>query len=71
MSVWELFSFIISGAKLVFARPGGEKDTSYLKTVIDKEKITMIHFVPSMLEIYLTDIEHGDNAGLKICGLQR
>ena len=65
VSVWELFSFLISGARLVFARPGGEKDTSYLKSVIDKEKITMIHFVPSMLEIYLNDIERGDNTGLK------
>ena len=65
VSVWELFLPLMTGAKLIFAIPGGEKDTSYIKKVIDEEKISIIHFVPSMLEIYLADIETGNNSELK------
>ena len=56
---------LLAGAKLVFAKPGGEKDTWYLKSIIDKENITMLHFVPSMLELFLNEIEQGECAGLK------
>ncbi|GJM33275.1 MAG: hypothetical protein DHS20C18_22760 [Saprospiraceae bacterium] len=60
VSVWELFWPIITGVKLVFARPGGHKDSNYLKSLIEKEGITTMHFVPSMLEVFLLDIHAGD-----------
>jgi amino acid adenylation domain-containing protein len=56
VSVWELLWPLISGAQLVFAKPGGHKDNVYLKEVIEKEQITMLHFVPSMLEVFLSDL---------------
>jgi amino acid adenylation domain-containing protein len=59
VSVWELFWPICYGAKLVFARPGGHKDYNYLLTLIKNNKISIIHFVPSMLEAcvqYMTDV---------------
>ena len=65
VSVWELIWPLLIGSKLVFARPGGHKDSSYLKSVIATQGITMIHFVPSMLETFLLDINPGDCAGLK------
>ena len=34
-------------------KPGGEKDVAYLRTIIQREKITVVHFVPSMLEYFL------------------
>lgn len=60
VSVWELLLPLISGAKLVFANVGGEKDSQYLKNIIETNGITTIHFVPSMLEVFLLDIQNGD-----------
>ena len=53
VSVWEFFWPLISGAALVIAKPGGQKDPDYLVGLIQREKITTIHFVPSMLQVFL------------------
>jgi amino acid adenylation domain-containing protein len=53
VSVWELILPIIIGSKLVFIKTNDEKDPSYLYKTINKEKITIIHFVPSMLNVFL------------------
>jgi amino acid adenylation domain-containing protein len=53
VSVWEFFWPLLTGAKLVVARPGGHKDGAYLANLICKEKITTTHFVPSMLSTFL------------------
>lgn len=55
VSVWEFFLPLISGACLVIAKPGGHRDTQYLYQVIHEEKISIIHFVPSMLQIFIED----------------
>jgi amino acid adenylation domain-containing protein len=57
VSVWEFFWPLITGAWLVLARPGGHKDPAYLAEVIRREAITTLHFVPSMLQMFL---EHDD-----------
>ncbi|RSM86207.1 non-ribosomal peptide synthetase, partial [Streptomyces sp. WAC 01420] len=59
VSVWELFWPLVSGARLVLARPGGQGDPAYLSDVIRTEGITTVHFVPSMLEAF---VEGGDPA---------
>jgi amino acid adenylation domain-containing protein len=53
VSVWEFFWPLMFGATLVIARPGGHRDPDYLAELIQNEKITTIHFVPSMLESFL------------------
>ena len=53
VSVWEFFWPLIAGACLVVARPGGHKDGDYLVELIRREKITTLHFVPSMLQVFL------------------
>jgi amino acid adenylation domain-containing protein/non-ribosomal peptide synthase protein (TIGR01720 family) len=53
VSVWEFFWPLISGATLVMARPDGHRDPGYLVETIQNERITTIHFVPSMLEAFL------------------
>ena len=53
VSVWEFFWPLLTGATLVVALPGGHKDGAYLANLIRKEKITTIHFVPSMLSAFL------------------
>ncbi|HGB6073482.1 TPA: amino acid adenylation domain-containing protein, partial [Salmonella enterica subsp. enterica serovar Weltevreden] len=52
VSVWELFWAHWYGARLVMAKPDGHKDSSYLYQLINKERVTTLHFVPSMLDAY-------------------
>jgi amino acid adenylation domain-containing protein len=65
VSVWELLWPIMVGAKLVFAKPGGQKDSAYLEHLIKVHQVTTIHFVPSMLEIFLLGIQKDSCASLK------
>ena len=53
VSVWEFFWPLMTGACLVVARPEGHKDPDYLVSIIASERITTLHFVPSMLEIFI------------------
>lgn len=55
VSVWEFFWPLLAGAGLVMARPGGHQDGKYLKDVIAEQRITVLHFVPSMLEVFLEE----------------
>lgn len=55
VSVWEFFWPLMFGARLVVAKPGGHQDSLYLKNLIIQEKITTLHFVPSMLQIFLEE----------------
>ncbi len=53
VSVWELFWPLITGARLVLARQGGQQDPAYLSTRIAEQGVTLAHFVPSMLQVFL------------------
>jgi len=53
VSVWEFFWPLMVGARLVVARPNGHKDNRYLLHTIQSRKITTVHFVPSMLRLFL------------------
>jgi amino acid adenylation domain-containing protein len=53
VSVWEFFWPLITGATIVLAEPGGHRDPDYLRDVIVREGITVMHFVPSMLQEFL------------------
>ncbi|MFY9137450.1 amino acid adenylation domain-containing protein [Zwartia sp.] len=55
VAVWEWFAPLMTGATLVIARPGGQKDAAYLHQAIDAYGITLIHFVSSMLELFLEE----------------
>ncbi len=55
VSVWELFWPLMFGATLVIAKPEGHKDPGYLAEVIQAAGITTMHFVPSMLTVFLDD----------------
>jgi amino acid adenylation domain-containing protein/FkbH-like protein len=55
VSVWEFFWPLMCGAQLVIATPGGHRDPNYLARLIQEEGITVTHFVPSMLRIFLEE----------------
>jgi amino acid adenylation domain-containing protein/non-ribosomal peptide synthase protein (TIGR01720 family) len=65
VSVWEFFWPLITGARLVLARPEGHREPGYLSEIIARAGVTTLHFVPSMLRAFL---EHGDAAA---CGSVR
>ncbi len=39
----------------MLAAPGGHRDPEYLRRLIDEQRITAAHFVPSMLAAFLAD----------------
>ncbi|HEX7312964.1 MAG TPA: amino acid adenylation domain-containing protein [Pyrinomonadaceae bacterium] len=53
VSVWEFFWPLLAGARLVLAQPEGHKDADYIADVIESERVTTLHFVPSMLQVFL------------------
>ncbi len=53
VSVWELLMPFAIGCELVIAKPEGHVDPEYLQDVIDEKQISIIHFVPSMLNAFL------------------
>jgi amino acid adenylation domain-containing protein len=54
-SVWEFYSPLLAGGRLVMARPGGHQDADYLIETIIKERITVLQLVPSMLRALLAE----------------
>jgi surfactin family lipopeptide synthetase A len=61
VSVWELFWWAMTGATLCFLRPGGEKVPMLLVDAIGRHQVTVMHFVPSMLNVFLQYLD-GRNA---------
>ncbi|WP_280205336.1 amino acid adenylation domain-containing protein, partial [Nocardia farcinica] len=55
VSVWEFFWPLQIGARLVVAKPDGHRDPAYLAEVISAERVTVTHFVPSMLAVFVAD----------------
>ncbi|WP_108661739.1 non-ribosomal peptide synthetase [Acuticoccus kandeliae] len=57
VSVWEFVWPIVTGARLVFARPDGHRDPAYLARLIRERAITTLHFVPSMLRVFVETVD--------------
>ncbi|XWX22898.1 amino acid adenylation domain-containing protein [Melittangium boletus] len=55
VSVWEFFWPLMMGAGLVVARPEGHRDARYLAELIDASGVSTLHFVPSMLQVFLDE----------------
>jgi non-ribosomal peptide synthetase component F len=55
VSVWEFFWPLMTGARLVLARPGEHRDPARLVRLINDHGITTLHFVPSMLQAFMLD----------------
>ncbi|CAM5261525.1 Non-ribosomal peptide synthetase OS=Streptomyces alboniger OX=132473 GN=CP975_22710 PE=4 SV=1 [Streptomyces alboniger] len=53
VSVWEFFWPLLTGATLVVVGPDEHKDPARLAELIDGERVTTAHFVPSMLQVFL------------------
>ncbi|WP_312029713.1 non-ribosomal peptide synthetase [Methylocystis sp. H62] len=53
VSVWEFFWPLITGARLVVAPPEAHRDPRELLRLIHDHRISVIHFVPSMLATFV------------------
>jgi amino acid adenylation domain-containing protein len=65
VSVWEFFWPLLEGATLVVARPDGHRDPHYLAELIRTERVTTVHFVPSMLHAFLSNPSAARCTGLR------
>jgi len=54
-AIWECFAPLLAGSRLVVARPGGNADAAYLARTIAAHGVTVVHFVPSMLDVFLRE----------------
>ncbi|WP_085704955.1 non-ribosomal peptide synthetase [Pseudomonas sp. B8(2017)] len=54
VSVWEFFWPLMTGARLVVAQPGAHRDPQLLVETINHYGISTLHFVPSMLQAFMT-----------------
>lgn len=57
VSVWELFWWAIEGATLALPAVGAEKDPRELLGAIERDGVSVVHFVPSMLAPFLSLLE--------------
>ncbi|MCX6467693.1 MAG: non-ribosomal peptide synthase/polyketide synthase, partial [Corynebacteriales bacterium] len=57
VSVPELFAPLIAGARLLVTRPGGHTDPDHLADVLARHRVTSVHFVPSMLSVFLDVVD--------------
>ncbi|MFJ9467781.1 amino acid adenylation domain-containing protein [Streptomyces caniferus] len=64
-SVWEFFWPLTTGARIVVAAPEGHRDPAYLAQVIREHAVTTVHFVPSMLRIFLDEPAAAGCTGLR------
>jgi D-alanine--poly(phosphoribitol) ligase subunit 1 len=71
VSVWELFWWAMTGARLCFLPPGGEKFPLAIVETIRKHKVTVLHFVPSMLNVFLEYLDGKEAAVLAGLGSVR
>jgi amino acid adenylation domain-containing protein len=65
ISVWEIFGTLLAGARLIMARPGGQQDFEYILKLMSTEGITVAHFSPAALEMFI------DTKGAESCHLLR
>ena len=57
VSVWEFFAPLLTGARLIMARPRGHQEGAYLFELIAEQNVTILQLVPSALRMLLEEKE--------------
>lgn len=65
VSVWELFWWALQGARLCFLIPGGERNPLAIAETVKKHHVSVMHFVPSMLNVFLEYVAGKDATVLR------
>ena len=69
VSVWEVFWPLSMGAPIVLADADGHKDPGHLLDLIEGHRLTVAHFVPTMLQAFLErpDLRRAASLRLVVC----
>ncbi len=69
-SIWEFYAPLLTGARLIMAKPGSIQDTQYLVNTIVDQQVTVLQVVPSLLRMLLEPkgIEIGKSLRRVFCG---
>jgi amino acid adenylation domain-containing protein len=71
VSVWEQFWWALEGAQVCFLPPGAERNPMGIVSTIKKNKVSVLHFVPSMLSVFLEYVESkGDAAAASLASVR-
>lgn len=70
VTVREVFWPLLAGASIVVADPDGHRDPAYIAETIVAEQITITHFVPSGLKVFLSEPDAVNCTSLRrvVCG---
>lgn len=70
VSIWELLLAFMAGSSLVVAPPQAHRDPQALVELIVDHGVTMVHFVPSMLALFVTepDVSRCHSLRIILCG---
>lgn len=60
VSVWELFWWALQGATVCFLMPRGERNPLAIVETVRKHHVSVMHFVPSMLNVFLDYLDGRD-----------
>ena len=71
VSVWEMLWPLISGARLCFLQTGAQMYPEKILHAIVQFEITVLHFVPPMLQLYLNYFELDPSEIAKMAGVKR
>ncbi|MGK8505389.1 AMP-binding protein [Nocardia asiatica] len=71
VSVWELFWWAITGARVALLEPGGERDPRRIAEAIAAHGVTVLHFVPSMLAAFVDELAADPATVARIAGVRR
>lgn len=71
VSVWELFWWSFGGAGVCMLEQGWEKDPAKIVETIEEERITTMHFVPSMLGAFLEYLNDNKESISRLRSLKR
>jgi amino acid adenylation domain-containing protein len=59
VSVREIFWPLVHGARIIVAAPREQGNPSYLADLVDREQVTTLHFIPTMLRLFLDHVAPG------------
>ena len=61
----EIYGSLLYGARLVIAAPGGHRLPKYLEQVMFEKNITVVHFVPAMMQVFIDQCPNWRHQGLR------
>jgi amino acid adenylation domain-containing protein len=71
VSLWEMFWWSMVGAKMCFLIPNGERFPQAIVEAVEKHQITVMHFVPSMMSVFLGYLGNSQENIDRMAGLRQ